>query len=307
MRDNNNMDRTRRSTMPANPLFPRRRHPTISLRSSSQEDAARLKAKRRRACSNSNNNNNSHSTEEESVGNEQDARMHSSNTASSAPDQVIGAAVPRRTRSGPIDILIIIIVIIQVFSSFSHTFFSLSASVKRPYHSLVEEQSGEAASPSSYNLSLSKKMKPIGSKTGLPSSSNQEDIEIEIAELLYGLRASQNHGSSSSQKVEASDSRPARITSPTDVEKKKVEDYSSSCTPNISASETVRNESAKMEKASSESPSVLSCHGIESPQGTKQDIEDYNLNSRADCGDTADGRSKSKLDVDKHNSTSSSG
>jgi len=41
-----------------------------------------------------------------------------------------------------------------------------------------------------------------------PSSSNQEDVEIEIAELLYSLRASQNHDYSSSQKVEASDSPP---------------------------------------------------------------------------------------------------
>ncbi|TKY62445.1 TIME FOR COFFEE protein [Spatholobus suberectus] len=303
------MDRTRESrrsssSMPANP-FPRRRHPTISLRGSSQEEAREtvtLKAnnnnkrdrewsKRRRGC-------NSHSTEEESVGNEQDARMHSSNTASSASDhnqrgrnrnvtdEVIGATVPRRTRS---------------------------ASVKRPHHSWVEEQSAEAASPSSSNVSLPKKMKSTGPKTRVPSSSNQEDIEIEIAELLYGLRTSQNHDSSSSQKVEASDSRPPRSATPSiDAEKKKVEDYSSSFTlpPNNSTAESVRIKSeqhVKTEKPSPESPRMSGGHGIGSSQGPKQDIEEDNLNSGAGCGETAYGRSESKLDVDKHNCASTRG
>ncbi|XP_042516400.1 protein TIME FOR COFFEE-like isoform X2 [Macadamia integrifolia] len=47
-------------------------------------------------------------------------------------------------------------------------------------------------SPSSSNVSVRKKMKPLGpklrpSKMSKSSSSNQEDIEIEVAEVLYGL------------------------------------------------------------------------------------------------------------------------
>jgi len=63
---------------------------------------------------------NSHSTEEESVGNEQDARLHSNNTTSSASDLnhrgrnvidevMIGATVPRRTRSGIVVILLFLV------------------------------------------------------------------------------------------------------------------------------------------------------------------------------------------------------
>jgi len=112
---------------------------------------------------------NSHSTEEESVGNEQDARLHSNNTASSASDHnhrgrnvidevMIGATVPRRTRSG----FCLDSFYIWFFSLtpliFAFWIFLLSASVKRPHHSWVEEQSAEAASPSSSNVSLPKKM-----------------------------------------------------------------------------------------------------------------------------------------------------
>ncbi|XP_027348793.1 protein TIME FOR COFFEE-like isoform X2 [Abrus precatorius] len=308
------MDRTRRSSssMPPN-AFPRRRHPTISLRGSFQEGAVelqetvRLKAnKRDRDWSKRKKGSNSHSTEEESVGNEsheiQDSRVLSPNTASSASDQnrrgrtstssplrpwnitdeVIGATVPRRTRS---------------------------VSVKRPHHHLVEEQSAEAPSPSSSNVSPPKKMKSIG----IPQSATQEDIEIEIAELLYGLRTSQNHDFSSSQKLEASDSRPpGSATSSSypslDAEKKRVEEYSfSTLAPNSSTAESVRIESeqpAKTEKTSPESPRMSGCRGIESSKGPKEGIEGLNLNLDGGCGDTADGRSESKLGVDKHDSAS---
>lgn len=111
---------------------------------------------------------NSHSTEEESVGNEQDARLHSNNTASSASDHnhrgrnvidqvMIGAIVPRRTRSGFVSILFIFGFSLTALT-FTFWIFLLSASVKRPHHSWVEEQSAEDASPSSSNVSLPKKM-----------------------------------------------------------------------------------------------------------------------------------------------------
>ncbi|ESW34425.1 hypothetical protein PHAVU_001G151600 [Phaseolus vulgaris] len=292
------MDRTRgrSSSMSAN-AFPRRRHPNISLRPTSQEvQGMRLKDdnddddnNNKREWTKKRRGSNSHSTEEESVGNEQDARMHSNNTASSASDHnhrgrnvidevMIGATVPRRTRS---------------------------ASVKRPHHSSVEEQSAEAASPSSSNASLPKRMKAIG-----PSSSNQEDIEIEIAELLYSLRASQNHDYSSSQKVEASDSPPLSFYPAIDVEKKKVEGYSPSfftLPPNNSVPELVVIECqqpAKTEKTSSESPRTSGGHGIGSSQGPKQETEGNNLSPGCGCGDAVDGKSESMLDVDKHDCAS---
>ncbi|KAK7378362.1 hypothetical protein VNO80_03801 [Phaseolus coccineus] len=286
------MDRTRgRSSSMSASAFPRRRHPNISLRPTSQEvQEIRLKDdnddddnNNKREWTKKRRGSNSHSTEEESVGNEQDARLHSNNTASSASDHnhrgrnvidevMIGATVPRRTRS---------------------------ASVKRPHHSSVEEQSAEAASPSSSNVSLPKRMKAIG-----PSSSNQEDIEIEIAELLYSLRASQNHDYSSLRKVEASDSPPLSFYPAIDVEKKKVEGYSPFFTlpPNNSVPESVVIECqqpAKTEKTSSESPRTSGGHGIGSSQGPKQETDGNNLSPGGGCGDAVDRKSESMLDVDK--------
>ncbi|CAJ1905065.1 unnamed protein product [Sphenostylis stenocarpa] len=290
------MDRNRgrsSSSMSAN-AFPRRRHPTISLRGASQE-VQEMRSKdnnnNKREWTKKRRGSNSHSTEEESVGNEPEARLHSNNTASSASDHnhqgrnvidqvMIGATVPRRTRS---------------------------ASVKRPHHSWVEEQSAEAASPSSSNVSLPKKMKAVG-----PSSSNQEDIEIEIAELLYGLRTSQNHDYSSSQKVEASDSPPLSSYPSVDVGKKKVGDYRSSFTlpPNKSIAESVGIDSEqheKTEKPSSESPRMSCGHGIGTSQGPKQDTEEDSLNSGCGFGETVDGKSESKLDVHKQDCASNVG
>ncbi|KAJ1433075.1 hypothetical protein SESBI_06292 [Sesbania bispinosa] len=275
------------------------------------QETVRLKAKKDRDSSNKRRRGStSHSTEDESVGNEQqhydlhDTRLLSPNTASSVSDQnhrktstpsrhwnitdeMIGATVPRKARS---------------------------ASVKRPHDSSVEERSAEAASPSSSN----KKMKSIGPKTRLPkqeSSSTQEDIEIEIAELLYGLRSSKNHDSSS-QKLEANESHPLRSTSP-----------STDAAPNNSSVESGKIESeqpVKTEKPSPESARILARHyddnnasgkEIGSSDCPKEDNEEINMNSGAGCGDTADGKSeildgespsnsKSMLDVDKHDSAS---
>ncbi|KAK7285347.1 hypothetical protein RJT34_20116 [Clitoria ternatea] len=280
------------SIMPSN-SFPRRRH---LPRSSSQEvqEALRLKrdrdwSKRRRAF-------NSHSNEEDGVENEQydhdlqDSRVFSSDTASSASDrgrtlsslpwkvtdEVISATVPRRTRS---------------------------ASVKRPHHYWVEEQSAEAVSPSFSNVSLPKKMKSIGLATGLPKATSllvQEDIEIEIAELLYGLRASQNHESSYSQKHDSIDVVSLSM-------KKKVEDYSSSTLPpSNSAAESVRNENEQPAKTENPSTESQICHEIVSSKDGKEEVEEQNLNSGDGCGDVADGRSESKLEVDDDEPNSAS-
>ncbi|KAJ6306653.1 hypothetical protein OIU78_021883 [Salix suchowensis] len=100
-----------------------------------------------------------------------------------------------------------------------------SASVKRSHESWVLGNGGfgcedrrastspaasrsfEAASPSSSNVSVIKKTKSSVPKTRLPkvskssTSSAQEDIEIEIAEVLFGLKK-QSHGPKNEEKVE---------------------------------------------------------------------------------------------------------
>ncbi|KAI9181283.1 hypothetical protein LWI28_015868 [Acer negundo] len=121
-----------------------------------------------------------------------------------ATDEMIGVLVPRKARS---------------------------ASVKRSHENWVfgnggfwedhraststASRSAEANSPSSSNVSVRKKMKPNGPKTRLPKASKssgsvqQDDIEIEIAEVLFGLRKqsqnSNNEDDNTLQKLESKD------------------------------------------------------------------------------------------------------
>ncbi|KAL5792922.1 hypothetical protein ACOSP7_001516 [Xanthoceras sorbifolium] len=121
-----------------------------------------------------------------------------------AADEMIGVLVPRKARS---------------------------ASVKRSHENWVSgnggfwedhraststaSRSAEANSPSTSNVSVRKKMKPNGPKTRLPkaskssSSVQQDDIEIEIAEVLFGLmkqsQNSRNEDDNSQQKLESID------------------------------------------------------------------------------------------------------
>ncbi|MED6135359.1 hypothetical protein PIB30_045688 [Stylosanthes scabra] len=322
--NNNNNNRTRDSRRPppsppftAN-AFPKRRHSTIPLHRSSQEvelelmqdtDTVRLKAKkerdrerepskRRRAFY-------SHNTDEEddTLANELHAgdvfdagfsRALSSNTASSsAPDsnhrrtfrptslpvlpprppsvsrEIIGVTVPRKARS---------------------------ACGKRTHES---SRSADVASSPSL-----KKMKLIGPKTRLPMeskscSSTEEDIEIEIAELLFDLKTSNNNYS------------PTTLPS-ADADKKKAEDHSSSALATNNSDQY-----AKVEKLSTESAKALVCGNAEDGPGHEiGSLEAPNLendlNSGAGCGILPDGRSEffssespSKLDVDKHEDSAS--
>ncbi|KAK2648332.1 hypothetical protein Ddye_015821 [Dipteronia dyeriana] len=110
-----------------------------------------------------------------------------------------------------------------------------SASVKRSHENWVSgnggfwedhrvststaSRSAEANSPSSSNVSVRKKMKPNGPKTRLPkasessSSVQQDDIEIEIAEVLFGLmkqsQNSKNEDDNTRQKLESKDVKPS--------------------------------------------------------------------------------------------------
>ncbi|XP_027364226.1 protein TIME FOR COFFEE-like isoform X2 [Abrus precatorius] len=321
------MDRTResrRSSMVSSTNgFPRRRHRTIALRDSSEEGAMELRegaskrgrnrdrdrdsanrSKRRRG-SHSHRDEGEQSTEE-SVGNEQDddvqdagiSKIRSANTMSSASDQnhrrsltparpppfkiteeMIGVTVPRKARS---------------------------ASVKRSHESWVsaggggEDQncrqrsnspgSGEPASPSSSNVSaVRKKMKAIEAvpKT---SKSPSSEIEIEIAELLYGLKTSKNH-ESSSKMLEASVNHHASLSY--HVEKKNVEDNNfSTVVPNNSAEELVR--------IRREQPADVDCHDggaigheNESLGVLKADVGEEKVNSGGGFGASADERSVS--------------
>ncbi|KAL1312214.1 hypothetical protein HN51_038809 [Arachis hypogaea] len=320
----NNKTRDSRRPLPftAN-AFPKRRHSTIPFRRSSQEgevelvqetetETVRLKGKRERDREREPSKRRRGSYEEaESVANEhQDgdvfdagvSRELSSNTASSsAPDsnhrrtfsstplpllplrppsisrEIIGVTVPRKARS---------------------------AGAKRthasPAFGTSEEQSSRSAvaasSPSFSSVSL-KKMKLIGSKTRLSEelklcSSTDEDIDIEIAELLFDLKTSNSSYYSSSQKLEPSTS-PSTLPSD-DADNKKVEDYSSSA---------LAAQFVKVEKLSDDADNGP-CHEIGSSEAVKLEND---LNSGAGYDIFPDGRSEfftsetpSKLDVNKH-------
>ncbi|WJX12151.1 hypothetical protein P8452_02678 [Trifolium repens] len=236
------MDKTRESRRFSINGFPKRKHRNITHRDSSEEVAVELKevhskrSKRRRS---------SHSygdeaeqTTEERFGDEHDdhvrdaglSRIRLSNTTSYVSDQnhrrkftpakspplmrtdeMIGVVVPRKARS---------------------------ASVKRTQESCISRGGGEekiyrrrpnspgrqsverSASPST-SVSAQQKMKAtgaVGKTLELPSS----EMEIEIAELLYGLMTSKNHDSSS-QKVEAT----INHNTSTEAEKNKSKDCNS--------------------------------------------------------------------------------
>ncbi|TKY52629.1 TIME FOR COFFEE protein [Spatholobus suberectus] len=334
------MDRTResrRSSMASSTNgFPRRRHRTIALRDSSEEGAVDLReaaskrgrnrdrdptnrSKRRRG---------SHSqSTEESVGNEQDddvvdagaSKIRSpNNTTSFSADQnhrrsftpakpppfniteeMIGVTVPRKARSAS--------------AKRSHESWVSASSGGgggeelnfRPRSSSPGGQSVEPVSPSSSNVSKGIEAVPKTSK------SSSSDIEIEIAELLYGLKTSKNH-ESSSKKLEASVNHHASVSCPPEyVEKKKMEDNNNSSTlvPNNSTEELVRSQS--------EQPADVDCHdGHENgpSEAPKEDNGEDKMNSGAGCGDaSADRRSVSptrespswsKLDADKQDSAS---
>ncbi|KAK7393529.1 hypothetical protein VNO78_22087 [Psophocarpus tetragonolobus] len=327
------MDRTRESRRSSST---KRRHRSIALRDSSEEVGVELQegaSKRGRnrdrdrdSANRSKRRRGSHSqSTEESVANEQEddvvdvgvskIRSPNNTTSSFSPDQnhsrsftpakpppfkvteeMIGATVPRKARS---------------------------ASAKRSHESWVSASSGgeelnfrqrsnspgrqsvETASPSSSNVCVRKKMKEseAAPKTSKSSSS---DIEIEIAELLYGLKTSKNHDSSKKLEASASVSCPSQ-----DVEMKNMDDSNNSSTlvPNNSAEELVR--------ARSDQPAgVGSRDGHENgpSEAPKEDIGEDRMNSRAGFGDaSADGRSVSPtrespscsmLDAEKQDSDS---
>ncbi|XLT46169.1 hypothetical protein HN873_038773 [Arachis hypogaea] len=254
-----------------------------------------------------------HSTEE-SVGNEQDddivqqdagaTATGSVNTTSSfaasdqilrrsyvppptlkVTDEMIGVAVPRKARS---------------------------ASVKRSNENCVSASGGggdrnfrqqsnspvEPASPSSSSVSVKKKMKAIGDSSETLKSQSS-DIEIEIAELLYGLRTSKKNDTSSSK----------------DADKKKVEECNSS-----HALVPCNSTTAELVSVQTEQSASVHCHGgnaVVNESGSSEapnDVIGEDKNSGAECGVFTDGRSASpvrekpkwltELDVEKQNSAS---
>uniref|UniRef100_A0A6M2E9A5 Protein TIME FOR COFFEE n=1 Tax=Populus davidiana TaxID=266767 RepID=A0A6M2E9A5_9ROSI len=113
-------------------------------------------------------------------------------------DEMIGVSVPRKARSVSVK---------RSHESWVSGNGGFGCEDRRASTSPAASRSFEAASPSSSNVSVRKKTKPNGPKTRPPkvskcsSSSVQEDIEIEIAEVLYGLKK-QSHGSKKEEKAE---------------------------------------------------------------------------------------------------------
>ncbi|KAL1329633.1 hypothetical protein AAHE18_12G055100 [Arachis hypogaea] len=316
------MERTRESkrsamassTAAGNGFHRRSRHRTIALRESSEEGVnKRGRSKRLRSSQSRREEGDEHSTEE-SVGNEQDddivqqdagaTATGSVNTTSSfaasdqilrrsyvppptlkVTDEMIGVAVPRKARS---------------------------ASVKRSNENCVSASGGggdrnfrqqsnspvEPASPSSSSVSVKKKMKAIGDSSETLKSQSS-DIEIEIAELLYGLRTSKKNDTSSSK----------------DADKKKVEECNSS-----HALVPCNSTTAELVSVQTEQSASVHCHGgnaVVNESGSSEapnDVIGEDKNSGAECGVFTDGRSASpvrekpkwltELDVEKQNSAS---
>ncbi|CAK7346588.1 unnamed protein product [Dovyalis caffra] len=115
-----------------------------------------------------------------------------------AADEMIGVSVPRKARSASVK---------RSHESWVSGNGGFGSEDRRASISPAASRSFEAASPPSSNVSVRKKTKPSGPKTRLPkvskssASSGQEDIEIEIAEFLYGLKK-QSHGSEKGDKSE---------------------------------------------------------------------------------------------------------
>ncbi|KAJ6709033.1 PROTEIN TIME FOR COFFEE [Salix koriyanagi] len=113
-------------------------------------------------------------------------------------DEMIGVSVPRKARSASVK---------RSHDSWVSGNGGFGSEDRRASTSPAASRSFEAASPSSSNVSVRRKTKPSGPKTRLPkvskcsTSSVQEDIEIEIAEVLYGLKK-QSHGSKKEEKAE---------------------------------------------------------------------------------------------------------
>ncbi|KAI4349510.1 hypothetical protein L6164_010092 [Bauhinia variegata] len=293
---------------------------------------------------------------EESVGNEEDyevgdvglSRMLSPYTASWLSDQnhrrsfptarplrptpppwkiteeMIGVPVPRKARSAS--------------AKRSHDSWALASggteeqNFRRRSNS-PGGQGAEATSPSSSNVPV-RKMKPVGPKTRLPkafksSSSTQEDIEIEIAEVLYGLMTSKNQ--ETSQKLESNDtpgtSRDFKTSVSSQITNPQTSILPRSNNKNTNMHEFKSNNStvesvgiasekpAKLEKLPPEPAKVLSlnddtsaCRETVTSESPKVDKMEDNLSSGGGCSVTADRRSVSvagklpscsKLDGDK--------
>ncbi|KAG6774482.1 hypothetical protein POTOM_021835 [Populus tomentosa] len=115
-----------------------------------------------------------------------------------AADEMIGVTVPRKARSASVK---------RSHESWVSGNGGFGCEDRRASTSPAASRSFEAASPSSSTVSVIKKTKSSGPKTRLPkvskssTSSVQEDFEIEIAEVLYGLKK-QSHGPKNEEKAD---------------------------------------------------------------------------------------------------------
>ncbi|XP_058008697.1 protein TIME FOR COFFEE isoform X2 [Hevea brasiliensis] len=220
-------------------------------------------------------------------------------------DEMIGVSVPRKARS---------------------------ASVKRSHESWVSgnggfgedlkhrrastssvSRSAEASPPSSSDISVRKKMKLNGPKTRFSKvwkSTVHEDIEIEIAEVLYGLMKQsqgskeENDAENSLQKLESKDANGAIHDSkssltPVSVQSSFFSQNSSPTTDPILASKKRKLEA---ESATFQNSSIASSVKDESEQPVKMElvspkvekISTYNVEPCEDSRNTGDSRAASK-------------
>ncbi|KAF2314873.1 hypothetical protein GH714_037010 [Hevea brasiliensis] len=188
-------------------------------------------------------------------------------------DEMIGVSVPRKARSASLK---------RSHESWvsGNGGFGEDLKHRRASTSSVS-RSAEASPPSSSDISVRKKMKLNGPKTRFSKvwkSTVHEDIEIEIAEVLYGLMKQsqgskeENDAENSLQKLESKDANASK--------KRKLEAESATF-QNSSIASSVKDESEQPVKMELVSPKV-------------EKISTYNVEPCEDSRNTGDSRAASK-------------
>lgn len=224
-------------------------------------------------------------------------------------DKMIGVPVPRKART---------------------------ASTKRPHENCVSGNGGvgeepvrtspEVGSPSSSNVSVRKKMKPGGppprNRPSKVSKSSSEDIEIEIAEVLFGLKKQSQ--SNKTQESNGNELEPRDIKgSPHDsrasfgvgavekssiaaAESEKVEseqqpEKMDACTPRASSHESLESqEEATLKREDSKPSGIGDEKPISAPPCAESDVvfDDLQNSTAGTKADSAGSKQEEKFEID---------
>ncbi|KAJ7977394.1 Protein TIME FOR COFFEE [Quillaja saponaria] len=205
-------------------------------------------------------------------------RLRLAPPARNVADEMIGVPVPRKARSASTK---------RSYENWASVSGGGEEQNSRQQPNSTARLSVEAASPSSSSVSVRKKMKRF--EASKSSSLTEEDIEIEIAEVLYGLMTSTKHGSA--QKLDENDTNAPK--------KKKMEDDNSSA-PALRSSNAESKLQPQEKTSAPESAKISRFNDNTTIGGTwlSEEIKDNergNLDSVAGGGVTVDEESISSI------------